>query len=188
MIKFTYALSHQDSRAVKRLVRRFGTRKRILMALMPRCPNIKLLQSNHKTLWVPRALLARKCKNYKFQIPYEESYYHKNDSLLKLLLICGCTCDYETIFMLLARKHFTLLSTLFACHVDINQRDEEDFTLLERHLFNDENIYKCKFLLDCGADPNLRKDGKTARYQAINDCNDSDYNRKIIHLLDTYSS
>lgn len=203
-MKFAYT---QDSktRAVKRLIRRFGSRKRLLIALMPRRPSFLLLLSCN-TVWGTRSILARKCNNYveiqkigMRKNPYELPYYHRNDLLIKLLFICGSICNYKNMLFLIANKRFTSLSILFACHVDINQRDEEDYTLLERHLFDDEYEYRCKFLLDCGADLNLRnREGKTSRDQAVDGRNFnydqtidgrkfSYYNRKIIHLLDTYN-
>lgn len=102
MVKFIYVYQHRECRTIQRLIRRFGSFKRLLVALLPKKSRLRLVDFPHYN-WLVRLFLTYGYSTmpvhpfYKNSILCTAAQLHQNANTVKLLLSAGVNInDYST--------------------------------------------------------------------------------------------
>ena len=160
-MNLAYALKHPTSRVVLRWVRWFGSYKRLVIALMRRCPR----KINMQTEWVARLQLARKCcidaKSDNNRKPLHWASYQGHTSVAKSLIYAGADVDARDnhnmtpLHLASCYGHAPVIKILIRSGACVNAKDKNNWTPLFAASFYDYTSIVEEFIC-AGADVNAK--------------------------------
>ena len=168
MVRLTYALAHPESRTVRRLVRKFGSYRRLVVALTRGRLNSRLLLNKHvvEHPWVIRGLLFYGCncvvRGQSQSTPLHWAAYSSYFASCQLLLFVSPenlhTIGNSTPLHWASEfNHFAVCELLLRHGEDINKISIYGFTAL-LWAIERGHIITCETLLRHKADVNIRCD------------------------------
>lgn len=167
MVNLIYVLNHRVSHTTQRLIRQFGSHKRLIIALVPKTPRSQLLLCFNvlKRAWLVQLLLARGCcVDIKDATGWTLLHLAciSNDINLRYLLIVGANIDALDNYMktpllrAIAQSNIDCVRKLLTAGPNIEIESKNNPTALHMAYYW-KKVEIVQLLLDAGAQVSSQK-------------------------------